>query len=135
MTRQNRKYRPTKQERELAFIARSRAEEQRRLVNPETLEQTIAAYIEWEALILWVRAIVTANKSAPPIVIAHLQNTCPGFLEYAERKQERDDASHLLLWPHLYEWLELNAFAHAKADGWFDAVSFYARRDERLRRA
>jgi hypothetical protein len=134
MTKRSSKYQPAQIERELQSVARSRAEQQRRLVSAETLEQTVAEYIEWEALILWVRAIVTANRSAPPMVLTYLQSRCPGFLEYESSRDEKDDPPHSRLWSGLFEWLEFHIFTRATAEGWFGAVSFYARRDERLKK-
>ena len=90
-----------------------------------------AAFAEWHVIILWVRAITEAAEQLPQIVRAALQSRCPGFLESQSRKQ-RDS---LPVWRSLEEWVTAHQFATARAEGWFDALMYYAYKDLRTEQA
>ncbi len=38
-------------------------------------------YLRWEALALWVRAVVETEGSAPSWLVATIKKRCPGFIE------------------------------------------------------
>ena len=59
------------------------AEDERGLVAPDRLAQTIAEFIEWRAFSYWLRLTVETQGFVSDPMIAILQERCPGFLEYA----------------------------------------------------
>ena len=60
------------------------AEDERRLVAPDRLAQTITEFIEWRAFSYWLRSDRRDHRDSflTPMT-AILQERCPGFLEYA----------------------------------------------------
>ena len=59
------------------------AEDERGLVAPDRLAQTITEFIEWRAFSYWPRLIVETQGFVSDPMTAILQERCSGFLEYA----------------------------------------------------
>jgi len=85
-------------------------------------------YPVWEALALWVRAIVETEGIAPPLVITTLEEHCPSFLE--QRGGLKGSSS---LGFSLQEWIHERVFSSARQEGWLDALVFYGVRSLRSR--
>lgn len=83
-------------------------------------------YFRWEALGLWVRAIVATEGSAPSWLSATLKQCCPGFILNEALLNE----SGLLAF-RLHEWIHNQVFECARQEGWLDALMFYGVRDFR----
>src|SRR5947208_14222605 len=81
--------------------------------------------------ILWVRSITETADQLPEIVRSALQSRCPGFLERQSRERKED----LPLWRSVGEWVAAHCFAKARAEGWFDALMYYAYTDLRTEQA
>ena len=82
-------------------------------------------------IILWVRVITETAEQLPQIVRSALQSRCPGFLE----SQSREQKDNLPVWKSLEEWVTAHQFATARAEGWFDALMYYAYKDLRTEQA
>lgn len=95
----------------------------------QQLYESAAAFVEWHTFILWVRAITEAAEQVPQIVRSELGSRCPGFLQIRQQPESPP------LWKSLQEWIADHHFAHAKAEGWFDAVMYYAYTDLRTEQA
>ena len=99
------------------------------------LADTASLYIDWRILNLWVRAILELEPAIPDTVTSTLEACCPGFL-YHERQQHGKRAQERrLLWQSLIEWIVMTRFAEPQAQGWFDAVRYYAYKDLRSEKA
>ena len=122
-------WRPGKVERRVRELARRRATRQLLRTAWERFFQAQQEYLDWEAFSLWVRAIVQAEGRVPSSICRILEERCPGFLEYEKqcRKAHPEQASPLPLL--LLEWIHDRVFAHAKQEGWLDALTFFAIRD------
>jgi hypothetical protein len=94
------------------------------------LSEGASTFVEWHMIILWVRVISETAEQLPQIVRSELQSRCPGFLE--EQRQEKDN---LPVWKSLEGWVTAHRFAAARAEGWFDAMMYYAYRDLRTEQA
>jgi hypothetical protein len=95
------------------------------------LAESASAFAEWHMFILWVRAITETADQLPDIVRSTLQSRCRGFLE----SQSREQKDNLPLWRSLEEWVTAHCFAEARAEGWFDALMYYAYKDVRTEQA
>jgi hypothetical protein len=100
------------------------------LVPWSNLEESAAAFAEWHIFVLWVRIITETADHLPDIVRSALQSRCPGFVE-CKREQKNNSP----LWNSLEEWITDHPFAKAKAEGWFDALMYYAYKDLRTEQA
>ena len=97
----------------------------------QQLAEGAAAFAEWHMIILWVRVITETADHVPQIVRFALQSRCPGFLELQSREQKNS----LPIWKSLEEWVTAHRFARARAEGWFDAMMYYAYKDLRTEQA
>ena len=111
--------------------SKQRALQEAVLVPWRQLEESAAAYAEWHIFVLWVRVIAETADQVPGIVRSVLQSRCPGFLEDHGREQK----DNLPIWKSLEEWVTVHCFAKARAEGWFDALMYYAYQDLRTEQA
>ena len=94
-------------------------------VNPEQLKKAVADYLAWEALAYWVRAVVRAY-GMPASLAKLLRDKCPGFLDQlSEEGTSLEDAT--AVWRKLIAWFDDRIFGFAKAEGWFEAITLFAR--------
>ena len=111
--------------------SKQRALSEALLVPWPQLAEGAAAFAEWHMIILWVRIITETTEQLPEIVRSVLQSRCPGFLDSRSREQK----DNLPIWKSLEEWVTAQCFARARADGWFDALMYYAYKDLRTEQA
>lgn len=96
------------------------------LVPWRELEASVNEYVQWHSFILWVRTISEIAGELPDAVRLELQELCPGFLDGWEVSQNHG------VWYSLEEWITAQHFGEAKAEGWFDALMYYAYQDLRV---
>ena len=122
-------WRPVKAERRVQELARGRATRQLLRVPWDRFFQAQQEYLDWEAFSLWVRAIVEAQGCVPASIHQTLQVRCPGFLEHERKCREVHPRQTFPLPLLLLEWIHDRVFAHAKEEGWLDALIFFGVRD------
>jgi hypothetical protein len=110
-------------------LNRRRAREKARRIRADKLVGWIDRCIEWQAFVLWARAIVEAEGTIPPDVAGALELRCPSFEPDAGVGAERE------FWLRLRRWIDLNAFREPTEEGWLIAVEYYASRDLRWEQA
>lgn len=88
-------------------------------------------YVQWQAYLLWVRAIEDAEGHFPEWLAEIVDRRARGFLRFAA-EYEFDHArakTRPCFWWFLQEWIGERIFANAWREGWMNAVGFYAVRD------
>lgn len=116
----------------LQNFARQRADEQARQVPWLRLQEARDHYIDWQEFCYWVRSIVESEGDVPGWLSEILRERCPGFLDpHQAAKRSRVRPVSL----QLEDWIDDHTFSYAKKDGWFSAITYYAVRDPRYRRA
>jgi len=108
------------------------AEDERGLVEPDRLAQTITEFIEWRAFSYWLRLTVETQGFVSGPTIAILQERCPGFLDYAAAYAKEHPGEPEFLWLRLLEWTDERLFHVSIAEGWRHALGYYATRDPRM---
>jgi hypothetical protein len=116
----------SKLERRVGQIASRRARRQLMQVPWDRFHKAYEEYIRWQAFVLWARAIVELEGSAPSWLEAILRKRCPGFMEEASRLNNPE-----LLGLQVLPWVHNQVFGFAKQEGWLDALVFYGFRDIR----
>jgi hypothetical protein len=116
----------SKLERRVGHIASRRARLQLMQVPWHRFHKAYEEYIRWQAFVLWARAVVELEGSAPSWLEAILRKRCPGFMEEVARSNNPE-----LLGLQLLPWVHNQVFGIAKEEGWFDALVFYGFRDTR----
>lgn len=95
-------------------------------VTPKQLKKAVSDYVDWEAFAYWIRAVMKAYRGMPPMVVRLLSDRCPGFLECLKDEGARLEDS-TTVWRRLIAWVDSHVFGSAKAEGWLEAVTFFAR--------
>lgn len=119
-------WQPTKLERRVQGAARQRATKQLMRIPWKRFQKAYEEYPRWEALALWVRAIIDTDGAAPPLVVGTLGEQCPGFLAGRARLKARTPMGFLL-----QKWIQERVFASARHEAWLDALVFYGVRSLR----
>ncbi|MGH9632608.1 MAG: hypothetical protein ACRD7E_30240, partial [Bryobacteraceae bacterium] len=114
---------------ELRLDTKQKALQQALQVPWRRLEETASAYVESHIFVLWVRAIAEVKEEIPEIVVSALEKRCPEFLETNSHERKQYPPQQRVLWHCLEDWIAARKFAAAKAEGWFDAVMYYANKD------
>jgi hypothetical protein len=121
-----------KAEHDLGRRSRRLAEDERGLVKPDRLAQTITEFIEWRAFSYWLRLTVETQGFVSGPTIAILQERCPGFFDYAAAYAKERPGEPEFLWLRFLEWTDEKLFHVSKAEGWRHALGYYATRDPRM---
>jgi hypothetical protein len=79
-----------------------------------------------------VRLIVETEDGVSQDMKALLDERCPGFLDDVEAHRRAHPREREFLWLQLISWLDRETFGFAQAEGWLDALSYYATRDPRM---
>jgi hypothetical protein len=108
------------------------AEDERGLVAPDRLAQTITEFIEWRAFSYWFRLTVETQGFISDPMMAILRDRCPGFLEYATAYAKEHPGEPEFLWLRFLEWTDEELFQVSMAEGWRHALGYYAARDPRM---
>ena len=108
------------------------AEDERALVAPDRLAQTITEFIGWRAFSYWLRLTVETQGCLSEPMIGILQERCPGFLEYAAAYAKDHPREPEFLWLRFLEWTDEKLFHGPIAEGWRHALGYYATRDPRM---
>jgi hypothetical protein len=117
----------------LERLAGERAEQQARQIPWQRLYDTRNQYIDWQEFYLWIRSILEVEDTVPDWLVEILNKRCPGFLESEKKPSPKTLNRPLPL--RLEDWIDDHVFSFAKQEGWFSAVTFYAIRESRYRRA
>ena len=118
--------------RDLGRRSKQLAEDQRGLVAPDRLAQTITEFIECRALSYWLRLTVETQGFVSDPIAAILQERCSGFLEYASAYAKEHPREPEFLWLRFLEWTDERLFHVSIAEGWRHALGYYATRDPRM---
>ena len=121
-----------KAELDLGRRSKQLAEDERELVAPDRLAQTITEFVEWRAFSYWLRLIVETQGFVSGSMVAILQERCPGFLEYATAYAQEHASEPQFLWLRFLEWTDEKVFQVSIAEGWRHALGYYATRDPRM---
>ncbi|MHB8656220.1 MAG: hypothetical protein ACYDA9_20375 [Terriglobia bacterium] len=106
------------------------ATEAARLAGVDVVAETVSRFMDWEAFIHWIRSPIEADVKLPPVIVRKMRRSYSGLWE--RYKQLRDpNFEGRSLWGQLTKWGETRFFHEAKAGGWFDVITFEARRHPR----
>jgi len=116
--------RTSKAEVRVSEMARREADREARRIPWQRLQEAKGQYVEWNAFSLWARAIAEAEGQVPAWLVKVLKERCPGL--FGSDRTCEIAYQNPPLNRRIMEWVESNALAQAKDDGWLRAVTFYA---------
>jgi len=68
------------------------------------LGRAVEKYIDWEALVFWLRPLFTTNAKLPMHVMSELRRKFPGILTKHNSDMPRGDQENSKIWRRLTEW-------------------------------
>jgi hypothetical protein len=82
------------------------------------VNRAVESYVDWEALVLWLRPLFDTRLKLPPHVISELERRCPGICKFdgsgaCESRQARSS-----IWRHVMKWGKDHCLAQAREEGW-----------------
>lgn len=92
-------------------------------------------YLEWQEFYHWSRSIIESEQGVPDWLAKKLDELCPGFLESENQYLARQSNESPRTTVRLGQWIDDQVFRFAKEAGWFLAITFYAVRESRYRKA
>jgi hypothetical protein len=92
-------------------------------VSCAAVAKAVEKYIDFEALVYWLRPLFQAGKvQLSAHVGLELEQECPGLLEFANRESSAACENKSRSWRSLFAWGKDHLLLHAKRDGWLDCV-------------
>jgi hypothetical protein len=86
------------------------------------VNRAVERYIDWEALVLWLRPLFDTRLKLPPHVISELERRCPGIFKLdglgtCESRQARSR-----IWRRVMKCGKDHCLSQAREGGWLDSL-------------
>lgn len=83
--------------------------------------KAVEKYIDFEAVVYWLRPLFqTAKIQLPAHVAVELGQECPGLLEFVKAHASGTYGDKSRSWQRLFNWGKDHVLSHAKKEGWLD---------------
>src|SRR5258708_5101316 len=115
--------------------ARDQADEEARRIPWQLLQEARSHYADWQEFYLWARSVMESEGTVPTWLAERIEDRCPGFLEEDGRYSAKHPHEGHLTPVRLGFWIDEHVFGFARKGGWFNAIVFYAVREQRCQRA
>src|SRR5215831_3784405 len=92
------------------------------VVHPDRLSDSVARYMDYEALAYWARPALECGPDLPQEIARELTNLCPGYLDIRPGRKASESQDGKQDWDHLMVWIGDHFFQDATREGWFDAI-------------
>lgn len=126
-----RSWAPTRAQIRASEAARAEADREAARIPWPQLRKARREYIRWQACVLWLRSIEETDGALPPWLAERIERRARGFLRYAAdySLQHKHAPRPVVAWRLLEQWLNENIFHKPRAEGWMNAVGYYAIKD------
>lgn len=92
-------------------------------VNCAAVAKAVEKYIDFEALVYWLRPLFRGAKvQLPPHVALELRQESPSLLEFISRETSGAYGDKSKSWQRLFTWGKSHVLSHAKKEGWLECV-------------
>lgn len=82
----------------------------------------VEAYVDWKALLLWLRPLFASQVKLPQHVKSELERRRPGILGCQSSRTRQDSQEKSKIWQRLARWGKDRRLSEAKQAGWLDSV-------------
>jgi hypothetical protein len=86
------------------------------------VNRAVERYIDWEALVLWLRPLFDTGLKLPPHVISELGRRCPGVCEVGGSGACESREARSKIWHRVMKWGKHHCLAQAREEGWLDSL-------------
>src|SRR5207245_5545021 len=111
-------WRPSELERRVGQTARLTAEKEAARIPWPQLHEAREKHVDWEAFVLWVRAIEDAEGIFPEWLGEVVDKRCRGFSKFVERQRPEHSDVPPVFWRHLERWINERIFGQVWLEGW-----------------
>lgn len=91
-------------------------------INYLEVAKAVEAYLDWEALVLWLRPLFASSLKLPTHVVSELNRRCPGILGPQSSGQRHGGQEKSTIWRSFTEWGKHHCLSEAKEEGWLDTL-------------
>jgi hypothetical protein len=92
-------------------------------VSCPAVAKAVEKYIDFEALVYWLRPLSRGAKvQLPPHVALELRQESPSLLEFVSRETSAAYEDKSRNWQRLFNWGKDHVLSQAKKEGWLDCV-------------
>jgi hypothetical protein len=84
--------------------------------------KTVETYIDWKALLLWLRPLFASTLKLPRHVLSELDRKCPGILERQNPGPPRGSQEKSRIRQLLMSWGKGHYLSEAERTGWLDSL-------------
>ena len=92
-------------------------------VSCAAVAKAVEKYIDFEALVYWLRPLFRGAKvQLPPHVALELRQESPSLLEFVSGETSATYEDKSRSWQRLFNWGKDHVLSHAKRHGWLDCV-------------
>lgn len=89
--------------------------------------KAVRVYIDWKALLFWLRPLFSSNLKLPPHVISELERSCPGILKWQNAAADAGSQEKSKMWRHVVKYGKDHCLLEAKEARWPDFLTDRAR--------
>jgi hypothetical protein len=91
-------------------------------INYLDVAKGVEAYVDWKALLLWLRPLFASDVKLPQHVISELDRKCPGILACQNSGPRQGTQEKSRIWRGLLRWGKGHCLSEAKQAGWLDSL-------------
>ena len=84
--------------------------------------KAVKTYLDWKALVLWLRPLFASNLKLPPHVISELNRRCPGILRFQNSGPRQGGQEKSKIWRRFTKWGKDHCLREAEKAGWLDTL-------------
>ena len=82
----------------------------------------VERYLDWEALMLWLRPLLGTEITLRRHVISELERRCPGISKFAGSGVGESLQAKSSIWRRFMKWGKEHCVSQAKEEGWLDSL-------------
>lgn len=91
-------------------------------INYLEVAKAVETYLDWEALVLWLRPLFAYSLNLPPHVVSELNRRCPGILRPQSSGQRHGGQGKFTIGQSFTEWRKHDCLSEVKEAGWLDTL-------------
>jgi hypothetical protein len=84
------------------------------------VNKAVEKYIDWEALVLWLRPLFDTRLKLPSHVISELERRCPDICKFDRSGTCESRQARSSIWHRVMKWGKDHCLAQAREEGWLD---------------
>jgi len=90
--------------------------------NSLAFSSAVERYLDWEALVLWLRPLFGTSLTLPQHAISELERRCPDISKLVGSGSHKSRQTRSTMWHCVKKWGEDHCLSQAKEEGWIDTL-------------